>query len=42
MQIAGFDFGIQCTPDTLNGNGLGGSNMPLNASITDTGTGGAG
>ena len=38
-QIAGFDFGIQYAPNTSNGNGLGGSNNPLNASITGTGTG---
>ncbi len=38
-QIAGFDFGIQYAPNTSNGNGIGGSNNPLNASITGTGTG---
>ncbi len=38
-QIAGFDFGIQYAPNTSNGNGLGGSNNPLNASITGSGTG---
>jgi Gram-negative porin len=38
-QIAGFDFGIQYAPNTSNGNGLGGSNNALNASITGTGTG---
>jgi hypothetical protein len=38
-QIAGFDFGIQYAPNTSNGNGIGGSNNPLNASITGAGTG---
>src|SRR5215472_18390010 len=38
-QIAGFDFGIQYAPNTSNGNGQGGSNNPLNASITGSGTG---
>jgi hypothetical protein len=38
-QIAGFDFGIQYAPNTSNGNGLGGSNNALNASITGAGTG---
>jgi hypothetical protein len=38
-QIAGFDFGIQYAPNTSNGNGIGGSNNPLNASITGSGTG---
>jgi hypothetical protein len=38
-QIAGFDFGIQYAPNTSNGNGQGGSNNPLNASITGAGTG---
>ena len=27
-QIAGFDFGIQCAPNTSNGNGIGGRQRP--------------
>ena len=38
-QIAGFDFGIQYAPNTSNGNGIGGSNNLLNASLTGAGTG---
>ena len=38
-QIAGFDFGFQYAPNTSNGNGIGGSNNALNASITGSGTG---
>jgi hypothetical protein len=38
-QIAGFDFGIQYAPNTSNGNGIGGVNNLLNASITGAGTG---
>jgi hypothetical protein len=38
-QIAGFDFGIQYAPNTSNGFGVSGSNNPLNASITGSGTG---
>jgi hypothetical protein len=38
-QFAGFDFGIQYAPNTSDGFGLGGSNNPLNASLTGSGTG---
>jgi predicted porin len=38
-QFAGVDFGVQYAPNTTNGFGLGGSNNPLNASITGAGTG---
>ncbi len=38
-QIAGFDFGFQYAPNTSNGNGIGGVNNLLNASLTGAGTG---
>ena len=38
-QFAGFDLGIQYAPNWANGFGLGGSNNPLNGSITGAGTG---